>query len=181
VYWPFCVRAHCSASLNHQRGAPAAPQALHVSGLLLPIIFCFRSSLIYQNAQQHQRQPVSPASAAWFADPLSCLLTEASWCCSRSHCGHCVRPRMMALAAAVVQTAHMHMGLLIGSCTMPASRSPLGAPRMVSSVIIYSHARTPAHTHARTQARTRGRQPISGVRYFMPRDNATGNALHCKK
>ncbi len=48
-------------------------------------------------------------------------------------------------------------------------------------ILARTHARTPAHTHARTQARTRGRQPISGVRYFMPRDNATGNALHCKK
>ncbi len=68
---------------------------------------------------------------------------------------------MMALAAAVVQTAHMHMGLLIGSCTMPASRSPLGAPRMVSSVIIYSHARTPARPHTHTHARRHAHVVVS--------------------
>lgn len=44
----------------------------------------------------------------------------------------------MALAVAVVQTAHMHMAQQIGSCTMPASRSPLGAPRMVSFVNMMS-------------------------------------------
>ncbi len=80
---------------------------------------------------------------------------------------------MMALPAAVVQTAHTHMVPQIGSCTMPVSRSPLGAPKMVSSVNLTSL--TP----------TTGRQCCLDVvqvsNSLVLRDNAVGNALHCKQ